>query len=115
MKTVLFYDIGSGLGTGTATCKTLGKLPDGWGAIESTADWETSYVVGEVVKPRPYMAIAVSGLQLSGVPAGAQLHIDNASYQVEESEIMLNFPYPGTYSVRIERPPYIPFEREFSV
>lgn len=73
-----------------------GRFDDGW--------W---FHGGMPRKRQPCPAVA-DGLWLRGVRPGSTIHIDGQAYECEEGgDVELSFQYPGTYTVRVDRWPYL--------
>jgi hypothetical protein len=71
---------------------------------------------------RPASPVRLTGLTLQGVPAGSTLTIASASLSTSngerydaEGDVELEFPLPGTYSLRVECWPYKDWEGEVVV
>lgn len=76
------------------------------GILESDADVFNDFVQGKQVQPRPRFDLQVAGNVLSGVPAGATVEIEGATYIADGSNIELVFNFPGTYLVRVSLWPF---------
>lgn len=83
--------------------------------IEGAIDGKTHYIdLTDPAAPtptlRPASPITREGLTLLDVPAGATLHIDGVAYPVTEGgSVALEFPLPGSYSIRVEAFPCVDF------
>lgn len=91
---------------------TKSNLPDPENSLEIGFD---DSIVGKYVKngqlaDRPAMPCLLDGLVLKGAPAGAVLTIDGADYQLDGSDVELEFAYPGRYSVKVVCWPYLDYE-----
>lgn len=82
--------------------------------IEGAWDAADYYLVDGQPTERPASPVNLSDLTLLGVPAGSTLTINGESYSAEGT-VELEFPLPGTYSLRIECWPYKDWEGEVTV
>jgi hypothetical protein len=73
--------------------------------IEAESYIYTQYVLDGAVVDRPASPVTLSDLTLQGVPTGSTLTINGDSYEAE-GDVELEFPLPGTYSLRVECWPY---------
>jgi hypothetical protein len=81
------------------------------------------YMLNGEPTERPASPVTLSGLTLQGVPAGSTLTIASASlstsngerYENVEGDVELEFPLPGSYSLRVECWPYKDWEGEVVV
>ncbi len=72
------------------------------------------YMLNGQPTERPPSPVTLTELTLHGVPNGATLWINGVSYSAE-GEIELEFPLPGTYSLRVECWPIKDWEGEVVV
>ncbi|HWO99209.1 MAG TPA: hypothetical protein VNL74_01075 [Methylococcus sp.] len=91
-----------------------------YGVLDGTYNGDTHYVdlsdpENPVVVARPASSIALSGTVLQNVPVAGQLHIDAEVYDLLAGDTQLDLPYPGTYKLRVECWPYLPWEGEVVV
>ena len=63
------------------------------------------YILNGQPTERPASPVTLSDLTLQGVPAGSTVTINGESYSAE-GDVELEFPLPGTYSLRVECWPY---------
>lgn len=85
------------------------------GAIQHNIG-ETEYITDGLLTPRPQMAVtvtvAVTGLLLQGIPAGATLRVDKSMYELgDASEVELELG-TGKFDIEVTRWPYIPFKTQ---
>lgn len=73
--------------------------------IDGSYDSDTHYILNDQPTERPASPVTLSDLTLLGVPAGSTLTINGESYEAE-GDVELEFPLPGTYSLRVECWPY---------
>lgn len=73
------------------------------------------YVLAGEVTERPASPVTLSDLNLFGVPAGSTLTINGERYENVEGDVELEFPLPGTYSLRVECWPYKDWAGEVTV
>jgi hypothetical protein len=73
------------------------------------------YILNGQPTERPAAPVTLSGLTLQGVPAGSTLTINGERYDNVEGDVELEFPLPGTYSLRVECWPYKDWEGEVVV
>lgn len=64
------------------------------------------FVMGQMLKERPWMGAALQGHWLKGVHEGAAVKIENETYIADGSDIELEFSAPGTYHVTVSLWPY---------
>lgn len=91
--------------------KASGQYP----VVEGCGDPRTQYVCSGKLAPRPVMPVQYMNGCLFNVPAEADVVIDDNSYRADGTVIHLEFPYPGTYRVRIELWPYQSWRTEITV
>lgn len=78
-------------------------------------DSTTHYVLdGELIK-RHAQATTLTGLWLTNLPIPSTLYIDGTAYLVDQFTVELDFPLPGTYSLRVEAFPYLDWTAEVTV
>ena len=77
------------------------------------------YILNGQPTERPTSTVTLSDLTLQAVPAGSTLTIASASLSTSngesyeaEGDVELEFPLPGTYSLRVECWPYKDWEGE---
>lgn len=90
-------------------------LPGMDAVVEGAYDNREFYILNGEVTERPASLVSLSGLTLQGVPAGSTLTINGESYQNVAGDVELEFPLPGTYSLRVECWPYKDWEGEVVV
>jgi hypothetical protein len=91
--------------------------------ITGRFDYLKTYILNGQPTERPAAPVTLSGLTLQGVPAGSTLTIASASLSTSNGErydnvtgdVELEFPLPGTYSLRVECWPYKDWEGEVTV
>lgn len=92
------------------------ELHEGMVSVENgvTTDFRchpaTHYVVDAEVVSRPILQVQLNGTVLSGVPAGAEILIEDQVYSADGSDIELEFGLPGYYKVQIKHWPYMDWE-----
>jgi hypothetical protein len=69
------------------------------------------YVLAGEVTERPTSPVSRTSLTLLDVPAGSKLTINGVSYDAEGT-VELEFPLPGTYSLRVECFPFLDWNDE---
>lgn len=91
-----------------------GKLMGVTGVIEGDHDASTQWYdrSSGAVKERAPMNIQVDGTRLSGVPAGAIVHLEGSSHVADGTDIELSFDRPGRYRITVTLPPFLPFEAD---
>jgi hypothetical protein len=83
--------------------------------ITGRFDYLKTYILNGQPTERPAAPVTLSGLTLQGVPAGSTLTINGERYDNVEGDVELEFPLPGTYSLRVECWPYKDWEGEVVV
>lgn len=76
---------------------------------------EEHYISNGQPTPRPLMSITVTGSTLTGLPIPATVIIGADRYEVDDGEVELDFPLPGTYRVRVEAWPHQDWETEIVI
>jgi hypothetical protein len=87
---------------------------DDVGYVDGTFDRGEYYILNGQPTERPASPVTRTDLTLFDVPNGATLWINGVSY-VAEGEVELEFPLPGSYSLRVECWPYKDWEGEVVV
>lgn len=108
------YNPDTGALTGhIVTCEEGAKEYErmGYAWVDGQHDCQTHYFLNGEVTERPASPITRSDLTLSDVPAGSTLYINGTAYPAE-GEVTLDFPLPGTYSLRVECFPYLDWTDE---
>lgn len=82
--------------------------------VDEDIDWNTHYILDGEPTERPASPVFRTDLTLYDVPNGSTLWINGLSYAVE-GEVELEFPLPGTYSLRVECFPYLDYIDEVTV
>jgi hypothetical protein len=82
--------------------------------VEGEYDNRDFYILNGEVTERPASPVTINGLNLSGIPTGSTLWIDGERYEAEGG-VELEFPLPGSYSLRVECWPYKDWEGEVGV
>lgn len=87
-------------------------LTDGQGAaeVDSLVNYRNHYILEGKAVERPTLDAILEGSHILGVPPGAQVHIEDDTYEADGSDIELAFEYPGTYTIRVECWPYLTWE-----
>lgn len=80
-------------------------LPGMDAVVEGEYDNREFYILDGQPTERPTSPVNLSDLTLLGVPAGSTLTINGESYEAD-GDVELEFPLPGTYSLRVECWPY---------
>lgn len=75
--------------------------------VEGLGDRERDYVKDGKILPRPTSNTELAGQVLIGLPVPCTIHINRSAYACAEPLAELDFPYPGTYAIRIEAFPYL--------
>lgn len=70
------------------------------------------YVAHQQVVARPASPVQLEGTTLSQLPVPAELHIDGVAYALEAPTVTLEFPLPGTYTLRVVAFPYLDWTGE---
>lgn len=79
--------------------------------LKGYADDLSHYVLNGEIVERPAMPAGLSGMTISGVPAGAVLTIDSQPVGMADgTPIDLSFDLPGDYRFTAELFPYITYE-----
>lgn len=68
--------------------------------------WEIYYEDGAIKKRVPVPA-RVEGMTLLNLPVPCTVEIEGVKYEVDESELELDFQFSGVYAVRVIRFPYL--------
>jgi hypothetical protein len=89
-------------------------LPDMDDLIEGSWDASIYYLIEGQPTERPASPVTIDGRTLSNVPPGSTLWIDGEQYEAE-GDVELEFPLPGSYSLRVECWPYKDWEGEVVV
>jgi hypothetical protein len=82
--------------------------------VDGKWDNRTHYILNGQPTERPASPVTRTDLTLFDVPNGATLWINGVSYAAE-GEVELEFPLPGSYSLRVECWPYKDWEGEVTV
>ena len=77
--------------------------------VDGAVDGATHYILDGAPTLRPISPVAIDGLILSAVPPGSTLYIDGSAYPIEGDTAELEFPLPGSYSVRVECFPFLDY------
>lgn len=87
--------------------------------LSGVLDWQTQYV--DLTDPdsptpteRPASPVTRTDLTLLDVPTGSKLWVNGESYDAEGT-VELEFPLPGTYSLRVECFPFLDWVGEVVV
>ena len=88
--------------------------PVGGGYVEGEFSRDTHYILNGEPTERPSSPITRTDLTLHDVPNGATLTINGESYAAEGT-VELEFPMPGTYSLRVECFPFLAWSDEVVV
>jgi len=99
---------------GSEAERALNQRP-GYGLVDGIWDHRTHYVQNDQAIPRPDQATTLNGLTLENLPIPAKVIIDGAEYDTDAAEVELDFPLPGTYSLRVESFPYLDWTGEVTV
>lgn len=78
--------------------------------VTSPVSPDTHYVLNNKVVDRPVMPASISKHLLVGLPANAQIRIEDAVYLADGSPIELEFTLPGTYRILVSAWPYRDWE-----
>lgn len=111
------YDSATGKLSGhIVTCedgaKEYARLGYVW--VDGQHDLKTYYILNGELAERPTSPVTRTDLTLSDVPAGSKLYINGTAYDAE-GEVELEFPLPGTFSLRVECFPYLDWTDEVLV
>jgi len=87
---------------------------DDVGYVDGTFDRGEYYILNGQPTERPASPVTRTDLTLFDVPNGATLWINGVRYAAE-GEVELEFPLPGSYSLRVECWPYKDWEGEVVV
>lgn len=69
---------------------------------------DTYWFYGGIPRKRERCPIVIDGLWLRGVRPNSTIYIEEQAYECADGgEVELSFQYPGTYTVRVERWPYL--------
>ncbi|MFV3308797.1 hypothetical protein ACNFBT_26335 [Pseudomonas sp. NY15181] len=114
---VVVYDRATGVVTFCGTTYEPERLADDDREVLLGAAGQPGldYVVGDQVLPRPPMLIQWDDMTLRGVPAGAIVSIEDATYTADGEDIELEFPLPGTYFVTVALLPYLDWVDQIEV
>ena len=82
--------------------------------VEGEYDNRTNYILNGRPTERPASPVTRTDLTLFDVPNGATLWINGVSYAAE-GEVELEFPLPGSYSLRVECFPYLDWTDEVAI
>jgi hypothetical protein len=85
---------------------------------------DEDYMVGDVLDtrlyvhhgriiPRPLLPVVRKGHILTGIPAGAEVLIEDATYIADGKPLELEFSLPGTYLIQVRCWPYLDWETTF--
>jgi hypothetical protein len=93
---------------------SIDKYEGGIICPDADINWNTHYILNGQPTERPASPVTRTDLTLFDVPNGATLWINGVSYGAE-GEVELEFPLPGSYSLRVECWPYKDWEGEVVV
>jgi hypothetical protein len=103
----------------SSSVPTIEEAPE-IGLYSGFVDGETHYFQSNEPIKRPDNTSTISEntviandfdiIQLSNIPVPSKIYINNDSYDVIEEIVELTFGTPGTYKLRIEAFPYLPWE-----
>jgi hypothetical protein len=75
----------------------------------------TQYVLEGVIVDRPIQQTTLTNQTLYNVPDPSIITINDSSYTCNDTTCELDFPYPGTYLVKVVAFPYKDFETVITV
>jgi len=108
MNYILYDNVGRIVQTGSSPDGTAELHQRGPHAfLEGTADLERDYVRAGQVVPRLACPAELAGKTLIGLPVPCVVYINRAGYSCAEPVAELDFPYPGTYRIRVEAFPHL--------
>lgn len=117
MDTVTFYNPDTGRiifqYTGTRL-DTMDELHPGDLRVDGIHSGNTHYILDGEPTERPTSPVSRTDLTLLDVPEGSTLWINGESYDAEGT-VELEFPLPGTYSLRVECFPFLDWADEVVV
>lgn len=98
------------------TCGEGGSLYEemGYVWVDGIHNGNTHYILDGEVTERPASPVTRTDLTLLDVPEGSTLWINGESYNAEDT-VELEFPLPGTYSLRVECFPFLDWTDEVVV
>lgn len=76
-------------------------------------DITSIYYEEGMIKQKAPLPAKLTGLVLSNLPVPCTVEIEGNRYTVDETELELDFQFPGNYAVRVSRFPYL--DRIFKV
>lgn len=82
--------------------------------VDGIHNGDTHYILDGEVTERPASPVTRTDLTLLDVPEGSTLWINGESYGAAGT-VELEFPLPGTYSLRVECFPYLNWTDEVTV
>lgn len=82
------------------------NIPEGAGVIDGAWDMSAFYVKDGEAVPSPASPVVLNGQTLENVPDNGKLYIDGVPYPLNGESVELEFPLPGTYTLRVEAFPF---------
>lgn len=118
MRYFTFYNPNTGEVRASGVCpddQYDAQRMDGSTKIEGRARPSLDFVENGAIKLKTPMAVHVAGTTLANLPNPSVVMVDREFYTVTDGRLEIEFPYPGTYRVRVTSPKYLPFETELTV
>lgn len=81
--------------------------PSGGSVVIGEGHWDTHYVSGGEIVPRPANPAALSGMELVNLPSPCTVTLEGADYACTDATCQLSFSHPGTYTVTVSAWPIL--------
>lgn len=75
--------------------------------LRGVGDQDTHYVKDGLILQRVASAAELAGATLIGLPVPCSIRINRMTYDCNDPVAVLDFPYPGAYSITVTAFPYL--------
>jgi hypothetical protein len=75
--------------------------PAGGSLVIGKGHWDTDYVSGGVIVPRPANPGALDGMTLKNLPAPCTITLEGVDYACTDDTCELSFSHAGTFSIKV--------------
>jgi hypothetical protein len=81
--------------------------PAGGSLVIGDGHWDTDYVKGGAIVPRPASPATLNGMTLENLPNPCTITLDGADHACTDATCELSFSHAGTYTVKVAAFPYL--------